>query len=485
MPILASSSDPLVADAQSIWAAGVSAVNATNCVRNGVSADATHLMFGDQQNNPLKIAHSAYRNLIVVGAGKAVAEMAVGLEQSFGLDFLKQKNASGWLNVPDDKVLSLAWLKIVGCRPPGINLPTTRVLESTRHIIEILQQCDPADLVIFLIAGGGSALLEYPLEPITLQDFQTVTKLLSHRGAAIEQLNAVRRQISQVKGGGLGRLARCRQIVTLLVSDVLGDPLNVIASGPTLNSDSQTTSVNANEAALAVLKQFDPNLASVPPSVIRVLTTQCLPFRNSFATINHLVIANNESAVAAARRAAIELGYECTTETDYSSDRAEEVGVRLSDWLLQPQAVSPSMQIGSQAISSLPFRKRCFISGGEPTVKLSANPGSGGRNQQLVLSALAYLIESATPSNLPGSFCLLAGGTDGEDGNVPVAGAWLDNSIYHSINETDSSAALTTIRQHLINNDAYHYFQQFSRVFAPGSTGTNVCDLRVVLKCSQ
>ena len=253
-------------DARKIWSAGVAAVNAENRVREFVSVTPTELRFGE-----IGISHAEYRNLVVVGAGKAGGAMAAGLEQVLGDDYLRQKKVSGLINVPDDKVVQLKKIQLVGCRPAGINLPTDRVLASTENIIKLLSGCDPQDLSVFLIAGGGSALLEKPLRPITLAEFQQVTQILSHRGATIEELNAVRRRISVVKGGGLARLANCRRMMTLLISDVLGDPLKVIASGPTVIEKQPLDSRTINELALSVLRKFDPDLSAVPTSVIETL----------------------------------------------------------------------------------------------------------------------------------------------------------------------------------------------------------------------
>ncbi len=397
--------------------------------------------------------------------------MAAGLEQVLGDDYLRQKKVSGLINVPDDKVVQLKRIQLVGCRPAGINLPTDRVLASTEKIIKLLAGCDPQDLCIFLIAGGGSALLEKPLPPITLAEFQWVTQLLSHRGAAIEELNAVRRRISAVKGGGLARLANCRRMMTLLISDVLGDPLKVIASGPTVIEKQPLDSRTINELALSVLRKFDPDLSAVPTSVIETLKNRAADLvANSSAIdtqVEHFIIGNNQMAVAAARHCAIELGFDCEHETDFSADSAEVVARRLVNWLRNQQHGD-----ARQA-------RRCLISGGEPTMQLSQNPGSGGRNQHLVLTAMAEMLMDEPTTGC--RFCLLSGGTDGEDGNVPVAGALFGEKNIYLLRALDHASWQSQFAQHLNRHDSHPLLNELGCLLKTAPTGTNVCDMRVVL----
>ncbi len=452
--------------ARKIWSAGVAAVNAENRVREFVSVTPTELRFGE-----IGVSHAEYRNLVVVGAGKASGAMAAGLEHVLGDDYLRQKNVSGLINVPDDKVVRLKRIQLVGCRPAGINLPTDRVLASTENIIKMLAGCDPHDLCVVLIAGGGSALLEKPLPPITLAEFQRVTQLLSHRGAAIEELNAVRRRISAVKGGGLATLANCRRMMTLLISDVLGDPLKIIASGPTVIEKQPLDSTTNTELALSVLRKFDPDLSAVPTSVIEVLRNRAADVVANTPAIDtqveHFIIGNNQMAVAAARNCAIELGYDCEYETDFSTETAEVVARRLVNWLRNQQHGNASPA------------KRCLISGGEPTMQLSKNPGNGGRNQHLVLTAMAEMLMDQPIAGC--RFCLLSGGTDGEDGNVPIAGALFDEKKIVALRALDHGDWLGQVVQHLNRHNSHPLLSELGCLLKTAPTDTNVCDMRVVL----
>ena len=172
--------------------------------------------------------------IAIVGAGKAAGAMAVALENVLGPRLLAEKNVTGWINVPDDCLVPTQRVTLHAGRPAGINEPRPEGVEGTQRILEIVSALGPNDLCFCLLTGGGSALLPAPLPEISLDEKIAVTRLLSAAGANIEQLNTVRRQLSLVKGGGLARACGAGRLVTLVISDVLGDPLELIASGPTV-----------------------------------------------------------------------------------------------------------------------------------------------------------------------------------------------------------------------------------------------------------
>lgn len=439
-----------------IWQAGVAAVDSQQLVCEFVNVTSNHLCFGET-----RIAHQDYDRLVVLGGGKASGWMAKGLEEILKKNLPVEKQLLGRVNAPDDQVAPTEHIEIVPCRPAGINLPTERVLESTDRIIELAAGCWPNDLCLYLISGGGSALLERPVPPITLDEFRRVTQILSHRGASINELNAVRQQISQVKLGGLARMAGCRRMITLIVSDVIGDPIDVIASGPTVDSSTNGSESTRKQLAMNILQRFDPDREHVPESVIQVLQSgETFGWTTTHTEVEHYVIGNNELAVAAAKSKATELGYDCEAETDGSSETAEQVANSLVDRLsrLQPKGDSG----------------RCLISGGEPTVELCDHPGQGGRNQQLVLAAM-QILSSRSPDR---DYCLLSGGTDGEDGNVPVAGAVFDRAKIESLTDADRQQ----MARHLASNDSYPLLKEWGCLLETPPTRTNVCDLRIGLK---
>lgn len=446
-------------DALAIWEAGVAAVDSRKAVARSVRLEDESLHIADQT-----FARGDIDRVIVVGAGKASGWMAAGFEDAISnvdAGFL-DRHVVGHVNVPDDQEITLRSIKIVGCRPAGENLPGPRVLTGTQQILDLVQAANERDLVVFMVAGGGSALLEQPVAPVTLDDFRAVTTMLSAGGAAIGELNAVRRAISQVKAGGLARNCKAGNLVALIVSDVIGDPIEIIASGPTVVESDEANLLNPVD----VLEQFDPTGELTPASVREVIASarpDQLPVPS--CKIHNQILCNNQTAVAAAKTKAIELGYQIVrAETMGGSETADSIGHSLADELITLRSESG---------------KRCVISGGEPTVKLGDNPGKGGRNQHLVLAALQRLIEpnGCEFGEENAAFCLLSGGTDGEDGNVPVAGAWLDSSL-------NAEPLASNIASSLGSFDSYSFWEELGCLIRVPPTRTNVCDLRVILTSS-
>jgi len=436
-------------DALRIWQAGVDAVRSERLVGDVLHVSGSTLFVGDDRL-PL---HSLGR-IAVVGAGKAGAGMAAAVEDALGPEVLEQKRVTGRVNVPDNCVRPLQRIRLCGARPAGVNEPTAAGVAGAEEILRMVRTLAPVDLCLCLISGGGSALMPAPVEGITLADKLAVTRHLSAAGANIEQLNTVRKQLSRIKGGGLMRACRARRMVSLIISDVLGDPLDVIASGPTVE-DSSTP-----QAALEVLRQFDARRAGISPRVFQYLEAkQGSRPAEPACRVKNLVIGNNAAAVDAAGREAERLGYTpATVSATGSEGPAEEIGHHLAAMALKMRD-----QPGPD----------CLISGGEPVVKLVAakHRGSGGRSQQLVLAALERLAADGASG-----IALLSGGTDGEDGPTDAAGAVLDASILAAAGEHDLDPA-----DYLARNDAYHFFQPLEALITTGPTHTNVCDVRVVL----
>jgi glycerate 2-kinase len=457
---------PAIQDAQAIWKAGIAAVDARQLVREFVSVTPDELRFGDSA-----VELDTFDRLVVVGGGKASGWMAEGLEQALGEEFLVQNKVIGHVNVPDDQWTKTNAVEVIRCRPAGLNLPTQRVLDSTTNMIELLNGCEPNDLCICLISGGGSALLELPVPPITLDQLRFVTAKMAANGAPIEALNAVRQQISQVKSGGLARAAACRNIVTLIVSDILGDRIDMIASGPTV-ADPPTIGHHEamNLAYESLMKYCGPQESAIPQTILDVL--KAVP-AGSFQTIStnpkqellHFVIGNNQMAVAAATAKAKKLGYECQNETNSDEGDAEDVAKRLWQKLHQLDVDDPS-SVGA-----------CIVSGGEPTVELSEAAGRGGRNQHLVLAAILQSLQQ--DHELNSDFGFLSAGTDGEDGNVPVAGAVFNGELIKQIQNADWR---NHIESSLTSHDSHTMLMKLGCIFETPPTRTNVCDLRVVLR---
>lgn len=503
---------PLRNQAKQIWQGGVAAVHAGDLVDRFISINDQVIMFGNRC-----VQHSDYQNLIVVGAGKCCGPMAATLEKKLGQQLPIEKKVVGRVNVPDDQVLPSDRIKIIGCRPAGVNLPTSRVLESTDQIVNMVAQAHPNDLVICLLTGGGSALLELPRPPVTLSDIIAVTKYLSLAGASIEQLNLVRRVLSQVKGGGLIRQSRCQHWITLILSDIWSDPLEMIASGPTMieaHTNWEAPILTQATQALQVLRQFDPNQQQIPASVWQLLdrshlhhddqkadgemSTGVVPplpgERSQKWIVEHFVLGNNPLAAVAAKELANEGGYDCELQYEWEIDGVDagvaQTAQRLAQQLWEKLLQYEVQPLTSGVISSKPNPPApwCLISGGEPTVQLKADAeslGMGGRNQHFILLVIESLIERAkSMGRIPAAdFCLLSAGTDGEDGNTSVAGAFFDSTTLCrlTLENPNVENSLAEIRQHLEQGDSHRLLSRWRLIFEPPPTGTNVCDLRVLL----
>jgi hydroxypyruvate reductase len=443
--------DQLRADALGIWQAGVDAVRSDRLVETQVRVEGEQLWIGEES-----VALSDVRRIVVVGAGKAGAGMAQGLEAALGPRVLAEKQVSGWVNVPADCVRPLQCIHLHAARPPGVNEPTPEAVAGTEQILKLVSRLDERDLCLVLLSGGGSALLPAPPPEVPLAEKVALTRHLSAAGANIQELNTVRKQLSRVKGGGLARACRAGQMVTLVISDVLGDPLDVIASGPTVLDRSTPAQ------ALAILKRLVPDHAAVAPAATQYLQMRASagePPAPATCRVRHVILANNATAVEAAGHEAERRGYAFALSAAATLEGpAEEVGQHLAQMAQHMRTHGPL---------------DCLITGGEPTVQLAPPPlrGKGGRNQQLVLAALIAL-------GLEGChrIALLSGGTDGEDGPTDAAGAVIDEPLAQRCR-----ALALDPRDYLRRNDAYTFFERLGGLIKTGPTHTNVCDLRVVV----
>jgi hydroxypyruvate reductase/glycerate 2-kinase len=345
-------------------------------------------------------------------------------------------------------------------RPAGTNHPTEAGVSGSDAILKLLDTAAPEDVALCLLSGGGSALLPAPVEGITLTDKQQITRLLHACGATIDEMNCVRKHLSRLKGGRLARaFLRCgRCLTSLIISDVIGDPLDVIASGPT--AADPTTFADAlaildhhqlrGQTPAAVLDylergkrgEFPETLKSLPPGVC------------------NRVLGNNALALAAAEQRARQLGYAVCNLGSFVEGETSQVAVVLAG-LIRSVRVN-----GWPAPSPL-----CILSGGETTVTLPADHGRGGRNQELVL-ALAAKLGSAGLKGV----VVLSGGTDGEDGPTDAAGALADRETCRRAAALGLNPALFLAR-----HDAYSFFDATGDLLRTGLTGTNVMDVRVFL----
>jgi hydroxypyruvate reductase/glycerate 2-kinase len=395
--------------------------------------------------------------IMVLGGGKAGAAMTVTLRQELLHRGIDDGRIQGIVNVPNDTVVPIRGLDLWPARPGGTNQPTEEAARGTERILELAEAAAPNDLLLCLISGGGSALMPAPVPGVSLADKRHVTALLHRCGATIQEMNTVRKHLSRIKGGGLVRHFAGRLIISLIISDVIGDPLDVIASGPTC-VDPTTFS-----DALAVLAKFKLT-AQVPKSALAYLrrgaagkapeTLKALPVdERGKPRVDNLIIANNPMALEAAQRKAAELGYRVVNLGACIQGETRSVAGVLADVACgQPPGV-------------------CVLSGGETTVTLPKNHGLGGRNQEFVLAFLCSLSRKRL-----GGITVLSGGTDGEDGPTDAAGAFGDADLMAAAERLGLDAA-----DYLDRHDAYHFFEQVGGLLTTGLTRTNVMDLRVIL----
>jgi hydroxypyruvate reductase/glycerate 2-kinase len=431
--------------ARAIWDAAVAAVRPDVLVREAVSSP----------HSPLAQALATARRVIVVGGGKAGAAMTAGLEVGLA-DRLDR--VTGIVNVPAEAVQTLRSIRLHAARPAGSNEPTAAGVEGTRQIMELVSSAGPDDVVVCLISGGGSALLPAPTDDITLDDKQAVTRLLHACGATIGEMNTVRKHLSRFKGGGLAAACRAGQLFSLIISDVVGDPLDVIASGPT--APDSTTFADA----LSVLRRYDL-LERVPDSVRRRLergaagelpeTLKVLP-----PTVHNVILGNNARALAAARARAEELGYHVLNLGAFVEGETRQVATAAV-------GIARSIAVAGQPVGP----PACVLIGGETTVTLSPRHGKGGRNTEFVLAGLLAMAKAKL-----GNCVVLSGGTDGEDGPTDAAGAIADTTTF----ERARNHGLDPV-SFLNRHDSYTLFDATGDLVRTGLTNTNVMDVRVLL----
>lgn len=433
----------LRADARAIWDAAVVAVGTDELMRAAL-ADVT-----------LRHALQAAPRIIVVGAGKASGAMAAALEAT--LPYLLPK-IDGIVNVPADAVRPLARIELFAARPAGSNHPTEAGVAGATAMLDRVAAAGPDDVVLCLLSGGGSALLPAPAAGVTLAHKQEVTRLLHACGATINEMNCVRKHLSRIKGGQLARNFHGRHLYSLIISDVIGDPLDVIASGPT--ADDPTTFADA----LGVLDAYGLT-GKVPSAVIAHLRQGVggsLPetLKRLHANVSNRIIGNNARALAAAAARAEALGYRVVNLGSFIEGETRQVARAFA-------GIVRSVRHDQRPVAP----PACILSGGETTVTLAEHHGKGGRNQEFVLAALAHL----GPEGMADAV-VLSGGTDGEDGPTDAAGAIADHDTVLRARKLRLTPA-----DFLARNDAYSFFFATGDLIQTGLTQTNVMDVRVML----
>ena len=426
-----------------IFLAAVESVKPGNLIKSYVSL----------KNNILQIEKIAFdltsvKNIYVVGAGKASAAMAQTIESILG-----SRISAGHIITKYDHSVPL---KFIETTEAGHPVPDDNGIKGTKQIVSIVKKAEKDDLVICLISGGGSSLLADVPEGCTLEDLKKVNSLLLKSGANITEMNCIRKHLSNVKGGQLSRAASPARVVCLILSDVIGDPLDVIASGPTAPDPSTF------EEAISIIRKYNIE-NELPEQIYRVLQEGIEKKRQETLKdsdeilwlTNNLIIGTNLLALKTAKERAESLGYESQIVTNKLEGDVSDVANYI-------------FEVAKGVKEKMNNKKICLLFAGEPTVKVKGN-GLGGRNQHLALIAARLLKDS------PG-ITFLSGGTDGTDGPTDATGAVVD-----SFTSENSLNLHLDMQQHINNCDSYNFFKQAGGLIITGPTQTNVMDLMVAL----
>ncbi len=424
-----------------IMRAALAAVNPAHAVEN----------YFKSQPEVLARLQATPGRVMVVGAGKAGAPMAEAVSRILG-----DKITDGLVVVKYGHTLE-AELPRIQVREAGHPVPDQAGWEAAGEIARLLETTGPEDAVLCLFSGGGSALLTLPATGLTLGDLQNTTSSLLAAGATINQMNTIRKHLSAVKGGGLARLAAPAAVTTLILSDVVGDPLEVIASGPTVPDP--TTFAEA----WSIVELFQLQ-AVLPQAVVQRLQAGLVgqipdtpkPGDPIFERVFHAVIGSNRIAAQAAVQAARAAGLEAELLTTFIEGEAREVGRVVA-------GLAKGLCRGEGPVK----RPACLVAGGETTVTLRGK-GRGGRNQEMALAA-AIALEGWQDVLV---VCL---GTDGTDGPTDAAGAFADGTTA----ARGRALGLDPV-EHLNRNDSYHFFAALNDLLLTGPTRTNVNDLTFI-----
>jgi len=432
-------------EAKAIFQASVEAADPSRCIHQNVRLCQEILQIGQTTYHL-----SDFRRIFVIGAGKASVPMAQAVEQ-----ILADRITGGVINTKYGHSRPLQRIEVNEAAHP---LPDERGMEGTEKIVKLLKEADKETLVLCILSGGGSALMPHPAAGISLEEKQQTTQRLLQSGASIEETNAIRKHLSGIKGGRLCQLAHPARVVTLILSDVVGNKLETIASGPTVADPSTFAD------CLRIVERYDL-VGRLPPTVIRRLQAGVRggveetpkPGDRIFSSCQNLVVGDNRLAVEAARAKAISLGYNTLVLSTQIEGEAREVARVYA--ALAKEVLSSGNPISSPA---------CLIGGGETTVTVKG-AGKGGRNQELVLAA-AVQIDGLR------DVVILSGGTDGTDGPTDAAGAVADGQTVRRAKQMGLSAS-----DCLRENDSYQFFRSLGDLLMTGPTGTNVMDIQIVL----
>lgn len=432
-------------DAREIFLSGVAAVEPGAAVDRYCRVADGQLYVADRTYDLKR-----FKNLFVLGGGKASAPMAAAIERLVG-----HRLTRGIVNVKYGHVADVASVKLVEAGHP---VPDENGAAGSRAILELAASADEDDLVLCLMSGGGSSLLPLPADGLTLKDKQDTTEVLLSCGATIHEINAIRKHTSGIKGGRLAQAVYPATLVSLILSDVVGDDLDVIASGPTVPDSSRFAD------CMEIFDKYDI-IKKLPPAVVDHIKRGVLgevgetPKAGDpiFKRVQNVIVGSNIEAVLAAKKTAEKLGYNSLVLS--SMIEGDTRNVAYVHAAIAREIIKTDHPLPPPA---------CVLSGGETTVTLTGE-GLGGRCQEFALAAAKDISRDR-------NIVILAAGTDGTDGPTDAAGAVVDSDTIERAIEKGLDP-----KAYLANNDAYHFFKKLNDLIITGPTNTNVMDLRIVL----
>lgn len=432
-------------DARAIFLAGVAGSDPAAAVRKALRTHGERLWVGERD-----YALAEFRKIYIGGAGKAAAVMA-----SATREILAGKVSDGIVVVPRGYALGSEPIAVLEAGHP---IPDGAGMEGARRIMKMARQSQKDDLFIFLLSGGASALLPCPAVGLSFDDKQSATRVLLQSGATIHEVNAIRKHLSCVKGGRLAQVCAPARLVCLILSDVIGDSIEAIGSGPT--APDPTTYADC----LEIIARYGladampgPALELLARGARGEIAETVKPSDPVFGKVQNFIVANNCSALEAARDCAQAYGYEVSILTANMHGESRCVAEAHSEYV-------KNIVNGKQRAS----RPLCLLSGGETTVSVTGT-GVGGRNQEFALAA-ALAIENIR------NVVILSGGTDGRDGSTDAAGGIVDGTTIERARNRGLDA-----RSFLERNDSYHLLQAVDDLLMTGPTLTNVMDLQITL----
>jgi glycerate 2-kinase len=432
----------------------IQAVDPARLIKSSLKLRNGQLSIHDIKHQRTNIDLKSFDHIYLIGAGKATARMARALRQIIG-----DRVSGGAITVPYGTNENVENISVTHASHP---IPDVSGVKGTKRMIEILRKTTPADLVIVLISGGGSSLMPLPSKNLSLKEKQAVTSSLILLGASIEEVNTVRKHLSQIKGGQLLRYMNkeCR-LVSLIISDVINDKLSVIASGPTCPDPSTYKDARRVLRKYGLWNEKHREAKNVIVQGLRRCEIETpKPGDSIFQRATNLLIGNNAVACTAAEKYLKRRRVEAHTLGTAFNGEAWRFGGKL--------AILARDLIGKDR----PF---AFVLGGETVVKIDRTNtyGVGGRNQEAVLAAAINLQDFYADQDIT----VLCAGTDGIDGNSEAAGAFLNPQVMSNIQQKNLDA-----RYFLKTHNSYCFFKQINSLIITGQTGTNVNDISVVCK---